>query len=102
MQHSRAADSLSEKCSPYKSTTEVAPFVIGFVTDGSVLKPVVYPFSNGKIGEPLTEKDLRSGPLAVTGAWCGGFAVGVNRFANHHFYTIQVMPGAYVYIPIPH
>jgi hypothetical protein len=97
-------DAIAADCSATKQH-EHSPFVIGFITegDGTKLNVVIYPYENGRLGTPLTEKDLSTGVLKVSGQRCGARAIAVNRFWNHDlFYTIEVMPGVYMKIPIPH
>ena len=93
----------ADNCIP--KGTESSPFVIGFSVgeDGTTLKAVIYPVDHGKLGAPLNENDLSKGALKVNGERCGHRAIAVNRFWNHElFYTIEVMPGYYIRINIPH
>lgn len=93
----------ADNCIP--KGTEYSPFVIGFIADGdgTALKAVIYPVDKGKLGAPLNENDLSKGTLKVNGERCGHRAIAVNRFWNHDlFYTIEIMPGVYMKIPIPH
>ncbi len=91
-----------DDCRPTK-VPEIAPFVIGFEADktGTELTPVIYRVKDGNIVEKLTAKSM--GALKVTGARCGSKAIAVNRFFNHDlFYTIEIAPGVYMRIDIPH
>lgn len=95
----------ADNCIPNGS--EYAPFVIGFIADGdgTTLKAVIYPVDKAmrQLGTPLDEKALLKGALTVNGQRCGHRAIAVNRFWNHDlYYTIEIMPGWYIKIQIPH
>jgi hypothetical protein len=97
-------DAIAANCSATKQY-EHSPFVIGFVTegDGTKLNVVIYPYENGKLGAALKDDALLNGALTVNGQRCGHRAIAVNRFWNHElYYTIEIMPGVYMKIPIPH
>jgi hypothetical protein len=106
-------DALAGECNTRKGLPEYSPFAIVFETsgNGTVVTPVIRPLlNNNTLGKPLTEeyqvkgeRVLVQGALAVDGKRCGHGVIAVNRFWNDHlFYTIEIMPGWYWKIKIPH
>ena len=101
-------NALAAPCDLVYGESEHAPFLIGFETsgDGTVVEPVIYSFDSKsmKVSKALDLKDVvKRGPLKVDGHRCGHRAIAVNRFWNHDlFYTIEIMPGWYIKIDIPH
>lgn len=105
-------DALAANCDAVYGKTERAPFLIGFETsgNGTVVEPVIYLFDTKSMkvvkALDLDDKDkemLLKGALTVNGQRCGHRAIAVNRFWNHDlFYTIEIAPGVYIKIMIPH